>query len=176
MNNKIEITEYDLYAYINFPDELTVEKREYIKNNEAGFPELQFFSGLNDDNDVSFSDLIERHSNQDSHPAIIPLFRVGYEISYPQQVVTTIAAKSAVSQEKLTVITLTDKENKYLLKLIPEEDAYRVFLFRDDGQSVEKAAITFTSDTGPFTVSPGASIPASRINEQVVQYKTLLQI
>lgn len=132
---EIEITEKDIFFYVNKKQSLDKKKRDYIEENESRFSSLidiisDTKSPKVDEEEEAALELRIRSKFPDLQQNIYilyPIPAVESNVSEP----LTMAAASPKAQKSVEVKVFADKESKYLVKLIKNRSKILMCIFSE---------------------------------------------
>lgn len=145
------ITEQDLFNYVNFPEQLTEDKKEFILRSPQFAEAIEYFTGLrnavNRDNIVLPETLIELLSSPEAD--LIFLYP---EASSPRQVKHSFAAQSHIYQSPLTARSYISNNKNVLIRIVKQDTEYRIFTFVKANESVENYIMLLHTQEQTFSI------------------------
>lgn len=170
MKRTIDITEEDIYQFVNYTQTLSAEKKDYIESHPAEFEQqIEFYRGIQKPlTENEMADLIEKSfrilPDEGFAYRLTPTF---IENKHKDQTVRLAAASLTLKKNPVSV-SFADKECKYLIRIINDENKTLIYVFpNNDKTSKIKYELTlFPSGekhiiadiSMPYKLEPGMEI------------------
>jgi hypothetical protein len=140
MENKISITEEDLFRFVFYKNELSEEKRIYLEENRELFAEeLNFLRSFE-------QNTIEVRSADVNVPSNVMILRKDTSIQRSRNGRLKLAAASETITKNIETATFKDGSQNYLVRQVIEKDKNQLFLFpRLEDKSVNISIALFPS-------------------------------
>ncbi len=142
----MQITEEDIFKYVLFPDRLSQEANEYIKQNENRFEhQIEFYKMfMNSMNDKEISALAKKAvSKIKALQNIITLYPVVNKNNPGGNSLTLAAASQEIAKKQSESISYSDENSKYLVRLIRDKDKSILYFFSNTENKNQNLKITF---------------------------------
>ncbi len=129
----MKITEREIFDFVFFPENLPIDKVEYLKNFNEFDDEIKFYHSLK----ASFEEELSEDIKQklaERIPIYIPtkiffLFPVKEVIKEKNSDVTVLAAASPKEKPSVKAKTFIDESNHYLIRLLNFKDSAKIYVF-----------------------------------------------
>jgi hypothetical protein len=156
MQNKINITESDIFRYIFFPDKLSVEKRDYLTNSNVYENEIKFYNALKTSmqSELSFS-IKEKIAKKIPAYQLLKIYELHpqrFEQPQAKRSTTILAAASPEIKPEVTVKTFLDDEKSLLIKFLNFGDHSKVYVFSANDEVLTNFKIKFLPQNIEFSL------------------------
>ena len=142
MDQELNINEEDIFNYVFSLETLELDKRLFIENNiEKFLNEIEFCRKINklEKTDLSQKELESLEIALKSKDYRITLFP--QKIDLPEQEYK-LAAASITLENKIESTTFTDKNSKFMIRIINYANHSEIFVFPSETQPINKYKLT----------------------------------
>lgn len=130
---EMKITERDIFNFVFFKENLTVEKMEYLKHSKEFVEEIDFYLSLKQSFDVELNDDIkQRIANKISvyvPSKIFLLFPIEKQIKRRLNNKSVLAAATSETSAEFEVKTYIDENKQYLVRLLNSKNHSKIYVF-----------------------------------------------
>ncbi len=166
-----EVTERDLFNYIYYPDTLSEEIFNFIKQNQVKFKkELDLLSATkksqNENVPEEILEKIHLKINAIENRKIVKLFKEKSAVEKGEDYLV-LAAESPTLERIIQTETFKDEDSHYLIKVISDKEFNKIFIFSQDNSELKDFTITLEpsgdsynveTSSKPFIVRPRQNI------------------
>ncbi len=153
----MQITEQDIFNFVHFPDEITEEKKEFIKLNESLFSEqIQFCKiFLKFDKDKHTGINTDEMAEQIlGNIKVTALFPIKNDDQFMDKQFSLVAASVQVANKSSESITFIDNNSKYLVRIINYNKKNTLYFFpKETGHNI-KFKFTLLPSNETFHIEP----------------------
>ncbi len=143
-NKNIKIDEQDLFDYVFFPENLSVDKQNYIKTDKAYSEIISFYLLLKTESDAETETAI-RKKIAEKIPAYsfenIIILNPVHTSNLKKQNGSRLAAGSTELKPRLSTKTFIDNNKEYLIKVLTSESETKVFVFSTNDEIIKNFEI-----------------------------------
>ena len=146
MKSKFNISEQDIFEYVFYNEMLEESKRNFINNNKEKFSyQIEFYERIKNfkQTDISDQEVENLIKKINSVERIVTLYP---NKEYESKKRYTLAAASYTLENKITSSTLTDKDSKYMIRVIKYQSHFEVVVFAADLKPISKYKLTIYPD------------------------------
>jgi hypothetical protein len=160
MNNFFDISEQDIFNFVFYPDQLSIEKKEYLNRHIDEFKEQIDFCMILKQSDIQSDYDKEKCKYDFTIIELLPITPLNHNCNY-----LTLAAASAELSKKIETKTFMDANSQYLVRLVCTEDEKKLYIFSKEKCLVDAKLTLFPSEKS-YKINPAeASIIIDKTEE-----------
>ncbi len=161
MNKFFDISEQDIFNFVLYPDQLSIEKKEYLNSHIDEFKEqINFCTSFKQYTMQSES----RKTTQKHDVTLVELLPIKTIIPVNNNFLT-LAAASAELSKKIETKTFMDANSQFLVRLVCTEDEKKLYVFSKE-KCLEDAKLTLFPSEKSYKINPvEASIVIDKTEE-----------
>ncbi|MFA7418583.1 MAG: hypothetical protein WCZ90_02770 [Melioribacteraceae bacterium] len=124
MNKQVQITEEDIFYFVNYPETLSVDKTDYINANLTRFSsQIEFYQSFNSQISAEESQQLKSEiEKRFSSPANTIRLSPTWNNAQTEVTGLRLAAASATLERKANSISFADSEQKFLIRILQTEE------------------------------------------------------
>lgn len=139
-NNKIQITEQDIFNFVFYPETLSEEKRKAIEENKSFSEAIEFYQNLKSEIDSKLDYSIKKKIAEKipvySLPKMIELHPLN-DINFQKKTYRLAADSETELKPKITTKTFVDDEKDYMIKILQNGEKTKIFVFSTQDEILE---------------------------------------
>lgn len=129
----MKISEKEIFDYVFYPENLTKDKVEYLKNSRLFNEEINFYHSLKKAMDEELSYEVKQKLGEKIPIYILQKVIVLYPVKEPTKKskihLPVLAAASEKQKPAVSVKTFIDESNHYLIRLLNFKDSAKIYVF-----------------------------------------------
>lgn len=158
---EMKITERDIFNFVFFRDNLSVEKVNYLKNSKNFIEEIDFYLSLKQSFDEELSEDVKQKIAEKISiyipSKIFFLFPVEQHSKKRTNSKSVLAAATSDAPSEVHVKTFVDETNRYLIRLLNFKDSAKIYVFSTTDEVLKNYRIIIKPSEQTFEQNDNSS-------------------